>query len=165
MHPSYEQIYEAVRRIPRGRVATYGQIAALAGLPGHARQVGYALHSLPEKSGVPWQRVINSRGEVSTRATLDAENLQRALLEQEGIVFGADGRLELRRFQWRPEVPVAKAGGKKTRKPATEKKGARVSAAGKKSAGSRAGGNKTARKRAGDRKPAARKSPARRGSR
>ena len=60
---SYQRIYEAVKRIPRGRVATYGQIATLAGLDGHARQVGYALHSLPDGSDIPWHRVINAKGE------------------------------------------------------------------------------------------------------
>jgi O-6-methylguanine DNA methyltransferase len=61
----WERIYDVVRRIPKGRVATYGQVAALAGLPRHARQVGYALHVLPESSKVPWHRVINAKGEVS----------------------------------------------------------------------------------------------------
>src|SRR6185436_18609812 len=60
----YQRIYRIVRRIPRGRVATYGQVALLAGLKGHARQVGYALHALPDAETVPWQRVINARGEI-----------------------------------------------------------------------------------------------------
>ena len=60
-----ERIYAIVRRIPRGRIASYGQVARLAGLPGHARQVGYALHALPEDSGIPWHRVINARGRTS----------------------------------------------------------------------------------------------------
>ncbi len=63
----YPRIYSVVRRIPNGRVATYGQIARLAGLPGGARQVGYALHALDEDSDVPWQRVVNARGRVSSR--------------------------------------------------------------------------------------------------
>lgn len=97
----YRRIYTVVRRIPRGRVATYGQIAGLAGLPGHARQVGYALHALPSHSRVPWHRVINARGEVSPRA--DGERLtQQMLLEDEGVEFDVRGRLKLDRFQWKP---------------------------------------------------------------
>jgi methylated-DNA-protein-cysteine methyltransferase-like protein len=89
-----------VRRIPEGRVATYGQVAALAGYPGHARQVGYALHGLPEGSDVPWQRVINARGEVSLRAAPGREGYQRHLLEEEGILFDTAGRVDLARFRW-----------------------------------------------------------------
>ncbi len=97
----YGRIYTVVRRIPRGRVATYGQIAGLAGLPGHARQVGYALHALPSHTRVPWHRVINARGEVSPRA--NGERLtQQMLLEEEGVEFDARGRLRLERFQWKP---------------------------------------------------------------
>jgi len=66
---AYQRIYGTIRLIPRGRVATYGQIAELAGLPGHARQVGYALHALPDGSDVPWQRVVNVQGRVSPRAS------------------------------------------------------------------------------------------------
>jgi methylated-DNA-protein-cysteine methyltransferase-like protein len=99
---AYARIYRIVRRIPRGRVATYGQIARLAGMPNHARQVGYALHSLPEDSGVPWQRVVNHRGEVSGRSFAGMERVQRALLESEGVEFDERGRLDLARVQWRP---------------------------------------------------------------
>jgi len=83
-------------------VATYGQVAALAGLPGHARQVGYALHALPEASEVPWQRVINARGEVSPRAVTGWEHFQRHLLEEEGIAFDGRGRVDLGRYRWEP---------------------------------------------------------------
>jgi methylated-DNA-protein-cysteine methyltransferase-like protein len=82
-------------------VATYGQIAALAGLGGAARQVGYALAALPADSTVPWQRVVNARGEVSARRDFDGAPRQRALLAQEGVVFGAGGRIDLERFRWR----------------------------------------------------------------
>lgn len=86
------RIYAVVRRIPRGTVATYGQVAERAGYPGHARQVGYALHALPPGTTVPWHRVINARGEVSARA--DGEVLtQRLLLEREGVRFDARGRV------------------------------------------------------------------------
>jgi methylated-DNA-protein-cysteine methyltransferase-like protein len=96
----YERIWATVRRVPRGRVATYGQIARAAGLAGRARQVGYALHALPRGSKVPWQRVVNARGEVSLRSEPDAERLQRALLEAEGVVFDRRGRIDLARYGW-----------------------------------------------------------------
>lgn len=99
---TYEQIYEVVRRVPRGRVATYGQVAALAGLAGHARQVGYALSALDDDSGVPWHRVINARGEVSRRAEPGGERAQIVLLEREGVTFDDDGRIRLSRHRWQP---------------------------------------------------------------
>ncbi|MCA9511197.1 MAG: MGMT family protein [Myxococcota bacterium] len=100
----YERIYAVVRRIPRGRVATYGQVASLAGLGDHARQVGYALHRLAASASVPWQRVVNRRGEVSARAVAGMERVQRALLESEGVRFDANGRIDLARQQWRPRA-------------------------------------------------------------
>lgn len=108
--PLYRKIWNTARRIPHGRVATYGQIAALAGIPRQARLVGYALHRLPERSGVPWHRVINSKGEVSTRAPsliTGEENLQQLMLEKEGIDFDRNGRCDLSRFQWRPRKKKA----------------------------------------------------------
>lgn len=99
---TYAKIYAVVRRIPRGRVATYGQVAALAGPARGARQVGYALSALPAKSGVPWHRVINARGEISERAEPNWDKYQRSLLEAEGVEFDDRGRIELERFQWRP---------------------------------------------------------------
>jgi len=99
----YRRIYAVVARIPRGRVATYGQVAIYAGLPGHARQVGTALASLPEGSGVPWHRVINARGEVSPRGGLGLEEgYQRHLLEREHVPFDGRGRVDLDRFGWDP---------------------------------------------------------------
>ena len=86
-------------------MATYGQIALLAGLPGHARQVGYALHALPSPSKgrrVPWQRVINARGEVSPRSEPGFEQIQRQLLEREGVVFDPAGPGDRERQGWRP---------------------------------------------------------------
>ena len=97
---SYARIYRQVKRIPRGRVATYGQIAELAGLPGHARLVGYALSAL-EDERVPWQRVINAKGEVSARSYSGAEVVQRRLLEREGVRFDARGRVSLARYRWK----------------------------------------------------------------
>jgi methylated-DNA-protein-cysteine methyltransferase-like protein len=96
------RIYSVVALIPRGRVATYGGIAALAGVPGQARQVGYALAALPEENDVPWHRVINAKGEISPRAQDRDIHRQRALLESEGIEFDADGRTSLARFSWQP---------------------------------------------------------------
>ena len=100
--PGNRGIYGVVRRIPRGKVATYGQVATLAGIPRQPRRVGYALHALPRGSDVPWQRVINAKGELSPRSTPGAEGLQRAVLEAEGVVFDARGRVDLERYQWRP---------------------------------------------------------------
>ena len=99
---SYARIYEVVRSIPEGRVATYGQVAALAGIPGHARQVGYALNALPDESGVPWQRVINARGEISKRMDPQYEWIQKTLLEEEGVQFDARGRVPLPEYRWQP---------------------------------------------------------------
>ena len=100
---AYSLIYVAVRQIPHGRVATYGQIASLAGLSGRARQVGYALHSLAEGNDVPWHRVINARGEVSPRSTPGWDGLQRHRLEEEGIDFSLRGRIDLERYRWEPD--------------------------------------------------------------
>lgn len=90
-----------VRQIPRGRVATYGQVARLAGLARQARQVGYAMHALPGGSAVPWHRVVNVRGEISRRARGTGELEQRALLEREGVRFSWRGRIDLTRFGWK----------------------------------------------------------------
>jgi methylated-DNA-protein-cysteine methyltransferase-like protein len=98
---SYASIYQVVRRIPRGRVASYGQVARLAGLPGRARQVGYAMFALPKGSRVPWHRVINAEGRVSRRRVPGAELTQRMLLEKEGVRFGAGGRISLVRYGWK----------------------------------------------------------------
>lgn len=102
-----ERIEAVVRRIPRGRVATYGQVAALAGLPGRARQVGYALQALPDGTPLPWQRVVNAGGGISPRAHPYAVLQQAALLEREGVVLDARGRVDLRRFRWRSGVSPA----------------------------------------------------------
>ena len=96
---SRARIYDAVRSIPSGRVDTYGRVAAAAGMPGHARQVGYALAALDGESDVPWHRVVNARGEVSPRSgDRSVEGLQRALLEAEGVRFDARGRIDLETY-------------------------------------------------------------------
>ncbi len=98
---TWERFYAVVRKIPRGRVATYGQVAELAGLPGFARQVGWALHALRSGTRVPWQRVVNTRGACSLRPGSGGEFEQRRRLEREGVEFGAGGRIDLQRFRWR----------------------------------------------------------------
>ena len=97
----HRRIHDVVARIPRGRIATYGQIARLAGLPRQARLVGYALHALPARTAVPWQRVVNAKGEISIRS--GHETNQRRLLESEGVSFDSRGRIALASFQWRPK--------------------------------------------------------------
>lgn len=97
---TWERFYRVIRRIPRGRVATYGQVARLAGLPGHARQVGYALHALRGSTTVPWQRVINAAGRISLRPMTGGIS-QRMLLEREGVVFSGE-RVSLVSYGWKP---------------------------------------------------------------
>lgn len=100
---TYAAVYAVVSRIPPGRVATYGQVAALAGLPGHARLVGYSLHALPDGTRIPWHRVVNARGRTSDRSDgAGHEHLQRLILQREGIRFSRDGVLSLDRYRWRP---------------------------------------------------------------
>lgn len=98
----YRRIYAVVARIPKGRVATYGQVAALAGLARQARLVGYALHALPADGGVPWHRVVNAKGQISLRASgLGHDELQAHLLRREGVRFVA-GAIPLPRYRWAP---------------------------------------------------------------
>ena len=92
-----------VKRIPRGRVATYGQVTTLAKLPGRARQVGYAMHALSPTTVVPWHRVVNAKGAISLHP-MNGGLTQRLLLEREGILFDAHGRVELEKFRWRPRT-------------------------------------------------------------
>lgn len=97
-----QRFYALIRQIPEGRVATYGQIAQLAGYPRHARQVGYALAALDDKSDVPWHRVLNARGEISRRGTSGSDDFQRLILEQEGVEFGPGDRVALKEYLWQP---------------------------------------------------------------
>lgn len=100
-HAFFDRVYALVSQIPRGQVATYGQIAHLLDKPRAARAVGHALANLPSDSRVPWQRVVNQEGKVSARGIGDLPgDRQRALLEQEGLRFDAQGRLDLRRVRW-----------------------------------------------------------------
>jgi methylated-DNA-protein-cysteine methyltransferase-like protein len=101
---TYQLIYAVVRRIPRGRVATYGQVAALAGFPRQPRLAGYALHALRDASAVPWHRVLNAQGRLSLMRSGGGAGLtQRLRLEQEGVQFTAAGRVDLKEYGWRPE--------------------------------------------------------------
>ncbi len=97
---TFEKIYEQVRRIPRGKVATYGQIATLAGNPHWSQIVGYALHTNPEPGVIPCHRVVNRFGGVAPAFAFGGEDRQRELLEGEGVVFRADGTVDLARCLW-----------------------------------------------------------------
>ena len=96
----FEQVYQVVQRIPPGKVATYGQIARLLGQPRAARTVGWALHSIPEGSHVPWHRVLNAQGTISLEASGPGGAIQKALLEAEGVGFGEGNRVDLKAYGW-----------------------------------------------------------------
>lgn len=113
---AYARIYRVVRRIPRGRVASYGQIAKLAG-GCTARMVGYAMASVPSDEDLPWHRVINSRGTISPRAGGDGHLVQRALLEAEGVVFDRKGRVDWDRWGWRPRARRGGSSPSRSRSP------------------------------------------------
>ena len=96
----YSQILEVVALVPLGKVATYGQIAQLAGLPKHARLVGYALKNLDQTSEIPWHRIINAQGKVSTHHLNQAgENIQLNRLMDEGVIM-LNGKINLKKYQW-----------------------------------------------------------------
>jgi len=97
-----EQVWQVVAMIPRGRVSTYGQVAALAGIPGGARRVGRILSQLPNGSRLPWHRVVNAAGGISLPAGSAAHRRQRTRLRSEGVEFGKTGRIALSRFGWHP---------------------------------------------------------------
>ena len=105
---SYDRIYEIVRLIPKGQVATYGQIAELANLAGKARVVGYALYRVDmQVLDIPWQRVVNAKGKVSlSPLRFGTDYLQRSLLENEGIIFNGKDQIDLRRYLWKPSLPI-----------------------------------------------------------
>ena len=104
--PKYEAIWEAVRKIPHGRVASYGQIATIAGLDGHARMVGYALHALKPQHDVPWHRIVNAQGKIS----LPGPNArrQRARLEAEGVKFLPSGKIDMKIYAVDPNEKARK---------------------------------------------------------
>ena len=94
----FSRIYALTRKIPRGRVATYGQIARALGMPHGARTVGWAMHCCPDD--VPWHRVVNAQGKISARPTLGFHT-QRARLKAEGVRFDREGRIDLKKFGWK----------------------------------------------------------------
>lgn len=94
------RIWQVVALIPSGRVATYGDIASRAGLPGAARRVGHALKKLPGNTRIPWHRVVNAQGRISLPEHSASQYTQRQRLESEGVVFQANGRIDLRTFRW-----------------------------------------------------------------
>ncbi len=100
MTPFQEQVYRIVAAIPRGRIASYGGVALLAGHPRAARAVGSALSAIPDPEGIPWWRVVSSEGTISTSRINHVAQLQRALLEAEGVEFGFSGRISWERFGW-----------------------------------------------------------------
>jgi methylated-DNA-protein-cysteine methyltransferase-like protein len=106
----YRRIHRVVAAIPEGRVATYGQVALLAGLPRRARLVGRAMAELPDGSDVPWHRVVNAQGRISSRGGSPHEHFQRQMLEDEGVAFGTGGRIDLERFGWDPLPDRPRAG-------------------------------------------------------
>ena len=100
---TFEKIYSVVKMIPKGKAASYGTVAALAGNPRWARVVGYALHVNPEPGKIPCHRVVTRGGEVSKAFAFGGENMQQQLLSEEGIEFLDDGRVDMARFAWHGE--------------------------------------------------------------
>ena len=99
----YDRVYEFVRRVPPGQVITYGHVALELGSPAAARAVRYALHALPTTSDVPWWRVINAGGAISLKGRGSQADLQRQLLESEGVIFDESGRTDLGHYRWWPD--------------------------------------------------------------
>ena len=97
----FSKIYEVVCKIPKGKVATYGQVATLAGNPRWARVVGYALHNNPAPEIIPCHRVVNREGRVAEAFVFGGGDAQRNLLEGEGIVFEKDGQIDLKKYGWK----------------------------------------------------------------
>ena len=100
MSPLYEAVYEQVKRIPRGKVATYGQIARLAGFPGAARAVGFALHRNPQPGVIPCHRVVFKDGSCAPGFAFGGPDAQRGLLESEGVSFTVEGKADLEKHLW-----------------------------------------------------------------
>jgi len=98
----HQKVVKIIKKIPQGKVATYGQIAAMAGSPRAARQVVRTLHTSSGKEKLPWHRVINSRGKISLKPNSGYE-IQKAMLEDEGIKFSPDDVIELKCYFWKPE--------------------------------------------------------------
>ena len=97
----FEEVYEACKKVPNGRVATYGQIAFLIGRPKCARQVGWALHACPENGNIPWHRIINRFGKLSTGTGFGGMEIQKQLLESEGIHVNKEYTIDLNEYLWK----------------------------------------------------------------
>lgn len=97
---AFERIYDVVRRIPRGKVATYGQIAMMAGNPRWARVVGYALHSNPDPEGIPCYRVVNRLGGLAPAFAFGGEDEQARLLRADGVEVRSDNTVDLEKYLW-----------------------------------------------------------------
>lgn len=100
----FQRVYSLVKEIPAGKVATYGQIAKMLGAPRYSQIVGYALHDNPDVAHIPCHRVVNRFGEVCKGFAFGGEAEQRKRLEAEGIVFNADGRIDMEKYGWNPEL-------------------------------------------------------------
>jgi len=98
----FKKVYEVVERIPEGKVATYGQIARLIGEPRKSKIVGWALHSNPRPGEIPCHRVVNRNGELSGAFAFGGMEMQKKLLENEGIIFNKDGKINLEKYLWKP---------------------------------------------------------------
>lgn len=97
----FENVYETVKKIPKGKVLTYGQIAKIIGEPKKAKFVGYALHKNPDNSSIPCHRVVNRKGELSQSFAFGGIEEQQRMLEEEGIIFENKGIIDLQRYQWK----------------------------------------------------------------
>ena len=97
----FNQIYNVVQKIPKGKVATYGTVARMAGNPRWSRVVGYALHVNPAPGIIPCHRVVNREGKTSATFAFGGGDIQRQMLEQEGVVFESDGHIDLRKYGWK----------------------------------------------------------------
>jgi len=102
----FQRVWDLVRQIPPGQVATYGEIAEILQSPQAARTVGWALHALPEGTDVPWHRVINCQGRISTSSHPQGYGEQRCLLEMEGVEFDEQGRVNLQTYGWDGPPPM-----------------------------------------------------------
>jgi methylated-DNA-protein-cysteine methyltransferase-like protein len=96
----YNKVYDVVKRIPRGKVTTYGKIAAMIGAPGSAKIVGWALHSNPDPGTIPCHRVVNRNGETSGSFAFGGPDVQKQLLESEGVIFSPEGNVDLGKCLW-----------------------------------------------------------------
>ncbi|MEK2647049.1 MGMT family protein [Bdellovibrio sp. BCCA] len=103
-----KKVISFIKKIPKGKVATYGQIAKLAGKPQGSRGVAWILHSCSESHDLPWQRVLNSKGKISFPPSTSSYVKQKRLLVKEGIEFGEQDQIDLKKFQWRKKVEAKK---------------------------------------------------------